>query len=195
MALLKPAIEWGELTVNGDTVSGSPVINDIDDTSEIEVGMVAYGASVTDGSVVVSKTADSFTLSDNATSTNEATQIRLYFRYDFEYPPTRDEGEQYRANQSVSKSLSGASQTITNYVEALRRLSFGFVSREDRDILRDDFYVPWALRGMSFRYYDDQDEASYVEYTNNSVDYVQKRQVKKHPDFLYEMDFSFRRVV
>jgi hypothetical protein len=188
-----PALEWDKKTTDGASSIGSATITGVSDTSEVLAGMVIVSSAFPFKTTVLSKTANTIVLS--ATATAVALSFDFYKRYDFQYPPTKDEGEQYKANQTKVKTISGAIQTVTNYVEATRALTFGFVSKTDRDNLRDSFYVAWALLGKSFRYFEDQDINTVINYENNTLDYRQKRQVKKHPDYLYELDFNFRRVI
>jgi hypothetical protein len=188
-----PAIEWDKKTTDGISSIGSNVITGISSTIDVIVGMSVYSAAFPYNTRVLSKTVDSITLSSNATAVETA--FEFYRRYDFEYPPKRDDGEQVKASQTRVKSLSGRVQTVTNHLEATRSLSFSFVNKTDRDLLRDSFYFQWAILGKEFRYFEDQDINAILNYENDTSDYKQKREVKKHPDYLYQLDFTFRRVL
>lgn len=58
------------VTVYGDLTSGSKVISDIADTSDLVVGMVVSHADIPAGAKIVSKTSSSITLSAAATATS-----------------------------------------------------------------------------------------------------------------------------
>jgi len=188
-----PAIEWDEKTTDGVSSIGSNVITGVTSTADVIAGMSVYSAAFPYNTRVVSKTLDSITVSNDATAVSTA--FEFYRRYDFEYPPKRDEGEQVKANQTKLKSISGRTQTVTNHLEATRLLSFSFINKADRDFIKDSFYLSWAILGKEFRYFEDQDINAVLNYENNTADYKQKREVKKHPDYLYQIDFSFRRVL
>lgn len=190
-----PAIEWDELILNGDTTLGNPTITSITSTTGIASGMVIASSVFAYNTRVVSFNANSVTLSTNALSNETGEDFSFYKRIDFEYPAERDQGEQAQVNQAVSFSLSGIQQTVTNHIELKRKLSFNFVTKNLRDSLRDDFYFPWCVYGKPFRYFNDKDTNSLVVYTNDSRRYFQERTVKKNPDYLYKIDFDFRRVL
>lgn len=194
MAFLIPALEWNPVSFSGTRTNGSPVVTGISDTSELQEGFVVHGSGIPYNSRILSKTISTITLSQNASSSGTG-DLTQYQRYDFEFPPTTDDGEQIEAKQKITESLSGIRQTQTDCFEALRDLRFWFVSKEDRDLLKQDFMIGWAMLGNSFRYYEDQDIDSFIEYENDSKTYKQKRQVKKHPDFLYDLAMKFRRVL
>lgn len=189
-----PALEWDEKTITGTSSVGSPTISSVPDTTSIFQGQVIDDASFSYPTLVVSKTSNSITLNKNATA-NKTGSFSFFNRFEFQYPAKRDQGEQLRANQTRTLSLSGVQQTITNYIDARRTLTFSFLTQTENTTLRDSFYTQWALLGKSFRYYNDKAINSKVVYFNNNEEYRQERIVKKHPDYLYEVDFSFRRVV
>jgi hypothetical protein len=192
--LLIPAIEFDEKVVTGTRTISSEVISSIADTSLISIGQIVYGAGVPYGSRVVSKTSNSVTLSNAATASGTSL-LSFFTRFEFRYPASTDEGEQIKADQSVTRSLTGITQTLTNYIDAERNLTFGFITKAEKDFLIDDFFIGWALFGKSFRYFDDKEINSIKTYENASETANIVRQVKKHPDFLYEIEFNFRRVI
>src|SRR5690606_15156063 len=108
-----PALEWMPLAIIGDTTDTSPIITGIADTTGVEAGMVVYGTDIPYNSRVVSTTVDSITISNDATGSTVAASLTIYKRFDFTYPPSVDNGEQAKVNQSVSKSLSGRLQVVT----------------------------------------------------------------------------------
>jgi len=155
--------------------------------------MAFTGAEFPYNTRVVSKTPSTIVMS--AQATGNGTTFTLYKRFEFEYPASRDEGEQIKANQTKTRSILGVTQTVTNYFEATRDLEFGFVTKTSRDELRDDFGIGWALLGKAFRYFDDKAVNAFVEYESVNGDFTQNRQIKKHPDYLYSLRFRFRRVL
>jgi len=189
-----PAIEWDEKIVSGSSSVGSDTITGIADTSQVSSGMIVSDSAFPYPSLVVSKTANTITLSQNATA-NKTGSFSFYKRFEFRYPANKDKGEQLRANQTRTLSLSGIPQTLTNFIEARRDLSFTFLTLSEKTTLQNDFYSSWALLGKAFRYYNDKEIDSKVTYQNDSNEFKQDRVVKKHPDYLYELDFRFRRVI
>jgi hypothetical protein len=119
-----PAIEWDEKVIDGTSSIGSPVITGITDTSDIEVGATISSIRFPYRSFVLSKDSNSVTMSENATA-NFTGNFSFFRRYEFEFPATEDQGEQSRADQSVSKSLSGNRQVVTNHIELTREVTFG----------------------------------------------------------------------
>lgn len=188
-----PAIEWDEKTTDGTSSIGSNVVASVSDTSLVVAGMVIVSSAFPYNTRVVSKTVDSITLTQNAMAV--ASSFSFYKRFEFTYPASTDEDEQIRVNQSQAVSLSGIRQKVTNFFEARRSVTFGFIAKTDRDTLRDSFLTTWGLLGRSFKYFNDKAINTSVNYEIDSSDYSQKRQVKKHPDYLYEIPLRFRRVL
>lgn len=164
-------------------------------TAKISAGMVASGTGIPSGAVVISKTATSVTLSENATSSGTSV-ISFVERIDFQYPPSGDTEEEFRPKQTVTESLSGLTQYVTDYLEAFRTVTLGFLSKTVADKLKDNFYV-YAYKGGTFRWYEDKDVVPLVSqtYELGKFEFSRDRQVKKHPAFLYQVQFTFRRVV
>lgn len=194
MALWKPRLEWNDQTVNATKTNLSPVLSGISSTAEITVGMIAQGNGIPTGATVISKTVNSVTLSEDATL-SETSEVNLFNRYDFEFPPTRDTEDKFAPKQTQTESLSGISQTTTNYIEAIRDMTFWFVNQADCDFLRDSFYLGWAVYGNEFRMYPDQDEPEFDISKLDTTKFSRNRQVKKHPNFKYSFSLSFRKIV
>lgn len=190
---LMPAIEWNKKSVTGDITSGSALISNVPNTSEIKTDMVLDNANFPYNSRVISKTVDSITLDQDATSSGFGLTFNFYNRYEFEYPPTDDEEEVSSIEKKVVTSLSGARQTVVDYIEYQRELTFGFITPTDRDILKA-FYEDFAGRGEKFRYFNDKAINSHVTYEDDDDEFSQERQAKKAGGFLYEISFKFRRV-
>lgn len=189
-----PAIEWDEKNPIGDTTNGSATISSVDDTSEIEIGMVIDHANFAYNSRVVSKTVNTIVMDSNALADGTDLTLSFFRRFEFDYPASTDQGEQAVANQTTTRALSGARQTVTNYIDLDRVLTFGFISKASMEELRDEFYFAWAMLGKSFRYFNDKEIDAMVIYYNDTNKWSQKRQIKKHPDYLYQLTFNFTRV-
>jgi hypothetical protein len=195
MSLLIPAIEWGDFTLVGDTTSGNAIITNVANTSSVVAGMKVTGTGIPSGAEVVSKTSNSITINLNASANGTAVTLTLFRRFEFTYPPREDSEDDIRAQVRRVKSLSGIEQTQTEFVEAIRNLTFDFITSSDRDTLLNEFMLKWAIIGKPFRYFDDKAVSTSKVYTNDRFDFDQNRTVKKHPSFLYRIPFRFRRVV
>ena len=191
--LLIPAIEWDKKTIDGIITEDNPTISNISDTSEIEEGYVLSSGDFPYNTRVVSKTVNSITLSNDALNSDANFSGDFYKRYEFEYPPSTDNEEQSSIQKRVATSLSGKRQVVTDYIELTRSLTFGFITPQDRDILKS-FYEDFAALGNKFRYFDDKAINSFVVYEDDNDDFNQSRQAKKAGGFLYEISFQFRRV-
>lgn len=222
--LLIPKIEWNFLSKTGDTHS-STTIDDIASTTLILVGMYVTGSGIPDGTTVVSKDATSIVISAAATTTVNDVALTFFQRFNFTYPPSKDTDTQLVPQAKTTVSLSGINQVQVDFIEEKREVVFGFITNAQYLILREDFYIPWAVYGYSFRYYPDQDDegadvlvteggdtitteggddmitteadeaAVYEVYELSDLKLSRKRQVKKHPSFLYELGFKMRRVL
>lgn len=193
MSLWKPRLEWNDLTKTVTTTNLSPTLTSIASTTNLNTGMFVTGAGIPANAKIVSKTATSVTLNKdcNASATITAT---FFERYDFEFPPVKDSEEVWKPKQTITDSLNGTTQITTLYLEAIRSLEFFFVTQEDADKLKDNFYL-YAYKGFSFRYYPDQDETPVYNMILERFEFSRNRQVKKHPNFKYSINFVFRRVV
>lgn len=193
MSLYIPKLEWNDQTVTATASAGSPTLSGISSTVAINAGMIASGTGIPTGAAVISKTASSVTLSANATSSGSYA-INFVERIEFDFPPTSDTEEQLRPKQTVSESLSGKQQVVTDYLEAIRTIKLNFINKTLADKLQDNFYR-FAYKGNLFKYYPDKDEVEVFVYELDDRNFTRVRVVKKHPYFLYEIGFKFRRVV
>lgn len=195
MALDKliPRLEWNFLEMTGDTHSNTTV-DDIASTADIKVGMYVSGTGIPAGTTVQAKAANSVTLSAAATSTNNDVALTFWERFDFTYPPSKDSDIYFDPQEKITAALSGARQVQVDFIEEKRDVTFGFLTNTERGTLMNDFFLDWAAYGEEFRYYPDKADSGYEEYELADYKLMPKRQVKKHPYFLYEMSFKFRRV-
>ncbi len=191
--LLIPRIEWNELSLTGDTHT-STLIDDIADVSEIKVGMIVTGSGVQTGTAVQSIGANSVVLTLPTTTTLGNTPITMFERFDFDYPPVTDSDEDLAPNRKETRSLTGESQVQHNYLEWQRDVTFDFLTETQKDTLKEDFLQDWAIYGNEFRYFYDKADSAYVEYSLRTANPKFKRTVKKHPYFLYQTKFQFKRV-
>jgi hypothetical protein len=194
MALLIPRIEWNETSVTATRTSGNPVLSAIASTAGINAGMIASGSGIPLGATVISKTVNTVTLSENATSFG-ISGVTFVERINFDYPPTTDTEEEYRPKQTITESLSGLTQFVTDYLEAFRSVEMGFLTQTVADKLQSNFYIA-AYKGATFKWYPDKDvPGTFQTYELGKFDFSRDRQVKKHPSFLYSVKMTFRRVV
>jgi hypothetical protein len=188
-----PKIEWAETTKTGDTTNGNPTIGNLTSTADIFVGMNVSGSGIPLDAQVISKTANSVTLNTDAISSASSVSLVFKFVHEFIYPPVSDTEEKFNPRNTASRSLSGLSQVVTNYIEVERNLEFGFINQTDADKLKEKFYLLWASKGNEFTYWPDKDEAPFYIYELSDYSFERVRQIKKHPNFKYLMTFKFRR--
>lgn len=193
MSLYIPRLEWNEISVTGTRTSGNPTISSISSTAAITVGMIASGTGVPTDATVISKTVNSVTLSANATLSGTSSVI-FFERIDFDYPPVSDTEEQLKPKQTITESLSGEQQTVTDFLEATRTIRMNFITKTILEKLRDNFFI-YAYVGNSFKYYEDKALVGFKTYTLEKRTFQSERTVKKHPNFLYSVGFQFRRVI
>lgn len=189
-----PRLEWNEVVVTG-TVAGAPTptITGIASTTNILAGMIATGVGIPANTTVLSKTLSTVTLSQSAT-VNGTASFTFFQRFDFTYPPTRDTEDVLKSRNHVSTSISGLQQVVTDHVEFVRDLDFGFLTQTERNTLRDTFFRTWSVFGYQFRYFQDKADATFQTVELESYDFTSPRQVKKHPEFLYGLKMKTRRV-
>ena len=156
--------------------------------------MIVNGTGIPSDAQVISKTATSVTLNQNATSSGTSV-FSFVERIDFDFPPSQDTEEEYKPKQTITESLSGLTQFVTDYLEAFRSVQLDFLSKTVADKLQTNFYL-WAYKGQNFRWYPDKAIlAEFQTYELGKFDFSRDRQVKKHPSFLYQVKMTFRRVV
>ena len=152
------------------------------------------GIGIPTGATVISKTVNSVTLSANATSSGTS-GVNFVERIDFDYPPSADTEEEYKPKQTITESLSGLTQFVTDYLEAFRTVEMGFLTQTVADKLQTNFYIA-AYKGATFKWYPDKDvPGDFKNYELGAFNFSRERQVKKHPSFLYRVKLTFRRVV
>ena len=194
MSLYIPRIEWNDQSVTGTRIGGNPTVSGISSTTEINVGMIANGTGIPSDAVVISKTVSSVTLSENAL-TSGTSVVNFLERIDFDFPPSADTEEEYKPKQTITESLSGLTQYVTDYLEAFRSVELGFLTLTVADKLKDNFYL-YSYKGGTFRWFEDKAfPLVYKTYELGKFDFSRVRQVKKHPSFLYQVKLTFRRVV
>lgn len=191
--LFIPAIEWNQRNITGTVIEDEPTISGVADTSQITVGNVLSSAFFPYNARVLSKTANTLTMSENALSTDSSFVGDIYDRYEFEYPPTTDNEEVTKIRKRTATSISGKRQVSVDYIELERELVFGFITPADRAILKD-LYDDFLGIGEKVRYFQDKAINSSVLYEDNADEFGQIRQAKKEGSFLYEITFNFRRV-
>lgn len=156
--------------------------------------MIANGTGIPSDAVVISKTVNSVTLNANAL-TSGTSGVSFLERIDFEFPPSADTEEEFKPKQTVTESLSGLTQFVTDYLEAFRSVELGFLTLAVADKLKENFYI-YAYKGGSFRWFEDKAfPLVFKTYELGKFDFSRVRQVKKHPSFLYQIKMTFRRVV
>lgn len=194
MSLLIPRIDFSIKNFTGTTTISSDVITAVPDTSEIVVGQVIKGTGIPFQSIVLSKTSNSVTISEDATAANTAIALTAATMVEFVYPPSDDSEWQMKAVGTKVKSISGLSQVVTQYIEETRKLTFGFITHTVMNNLRSTFFTE-SLNGNKFHYFEDKAVNSYETCEFDVLSHSRKRQVKKHPNFLYEFDMTIRKAV
>lgn len=197
-----PKIEWLKDTVTGDTTDTSVTISNVSaaDIAKLQVGMFVEGSGIPSGATVSSIGATSFDISIAATATASGVSLAVGFRIEFELPPKRDPlGEDTKFVGTTTTSKSGATQTITDYIEKTFKVNFSHISQTLKDEF-DNFLITHALLGKSFSYFEDKNEPTSEQIVEKEDNYrspkykiiTRKRGGK---DFLWEFTFQFRRVV
>lgn len=194
MSLLIPRIDFSIKNFIGTTSIASPVITAVPDTSEIVAGQVIKGTGIPFQTTVLSKTVNSITLSEDATAANVGEDFTAATMVEFVYPPSGDSEWEMKAVGTNTKSVSGVSQVVTQYIDETRKLTFGFILQSLMDSLRSTFFTE-SLNGEQFHYFQDKAVDSYETCEFSSLSHSRKRQVKKHPNFLYEFDVTIRKAL
>lgn len=195
MAFLIPKIEYKNVDTTGDTHT-STTIDDIADTSDLEVGMFVRGSGVPTGATVATIAANSITISAAATTTVNNVTLAFGWKIEFDYPPVEPTGEAYETKSTISESLSGIQQVSVNNVEVTRNLKFSFLSPTIYALMID-FLEDSALLGDAFRYYEDKTStSSYVTYELNDLKVVPKKIAPRSTTtYSWEIPLKFRRVL
>ncbi len=191
-----PRIQYQNLDTTCDTTIGLGVLNNIPDTTDIEIGMFARATGIPTGALVLSKTVNSVTLAASVLATASASvAVKFGKEILFDFPPEETTGENLTTNSTVSESLSGVRQVSINYLEVVRKLIFSFVSPTIYALLAT-FLEDWALQGEEFRYFDDQTSDTYttVELNNFKVAPV-KQFPKTQNSYIWQVPLDVRRVL
>ncbi len=192
-----PRFQYANVDTVGDVANTSGDISNIPDTSKIAVGMFARGTAIPAGATVGVIAGTTVTLAAGAvaTATHVGEAVSFGWEVLLDYPPVETEGEVLTTNANVSESLSGIRQTSVNYIEAVRNLTFSFVSPTKQGLL-DTFLRTWALLGYTFRYFEDQTSPTYVVYElkDLTVDPT-KRAPASATTFYWDIPLNFRRAL
>lgn len=167
-------MQWKNISLVGNTISGNAVISAIPDTTGVEVGMFVGGTGVQVGSKVLAFDGVSVTLDKIATSTGAGNTFEFYFEIIFDYPPEEKKPEKYDAKDNTSISISGVRQVSNNYIEVTRNLKFRFVS-DTIIALYVNFFVTHGSFGSAFRYFDDKTSGSYTQYELSTINYIPEK--------------------
>ena len=198
MAFNIPKIQWNNVDLTGDLSSGSAVISNIADTSEVVVGMFINGLNIPDNTSVLSKTTNTVTMSAGKTATGNATGQAIYFGYEvqFDYPPIEKNGEILDSKSTVNVSLSGVRQVSTNYIEVNRKLVFSFLSPAIYALV-ETFAKNWGIYGKSFRYFENKTSLTgYVIYELDGLNFSPKKIAPRGEDqYVWEVPLDFIRVL
>ncbi len=193
-----PKIEYLNSTSQGTTVLNSGVITGIPDTSVLQVGMFVKGVGIPTGALI--GTIDSIaqvTLASSVVATANGTAITLDFGFAiaFDYPPKEETGEILDSKNTSSESLSGVRQTSLNYIEAIRKPIFSFLTQTIYDSV-DTFLKNHALLGNSFRYFEDKTLTVYTEYELATFKTTPKKITgKTATTYVWEIPLDFRRAL
>lgn len=169
-----PKIEWKNTTVSGVTSLDQNDISFIADTSNLEVGMIIEDSEFPDGTTIIQVNANQVLLSNNANASSSGPRD-FRFEFLFRFPSTIDDGEIVKPKRRVRTSIAGIDQVSIDHIRYERKLEFGHLTEDEIDTLKNDFYVDHAMKGDSFRYFPDQDSATYIEYELKDADFDPER--------------------
>lgn len=188
-----PKIRYKKFNTTGNTSNGNPTINNIPDTTDIEVGMVLIAAGIPDEAAVISKTATTVTLDMDATAT--ATGVALSFARElrFRFPPADDSDEQFKPKRTVTTAIDGTQQVSLQHIEINRKVKFLLLNQTEIDFLKTA-YQDSLINGEEFDWYYHADEAPFFTYSLREDDFKQDRQTWNVNGFLYKLDMQMRRV-
>ena len=190
-----PRIEYLNTSFTGDTTDASNVIDDIADTSALQVGMTITHANFPDETTITTVNASDIVVSNNATATSNDVSIDAVHRIDFDFPPNEFDvfGDTRKYVGKVSVSANGKYQTSFNYTEEDRKLNFRFVTQTIKDLLVS-FMDNHGGLGREFRYYNDKDVADYESYKIEKGN-RKLRPARKFAQDLYTIKLRMRRVI
>lgn len=114
---------------------------------------------------------------------------------EFDYPPVDDDGEMLDVKEHVQTSISGVRQVSIDHIEVVRTLKFKFVSEALKTALTT-FFSSHAAYGKQFKYFDDQNSATFVYYELSDFKFKPNRGPSRTANnYLWEIPFKFRRVL
>lgn len=186
--------EWRFLELELETTIGSA-------TSEVlsgvgfDVGMIIDCVDFPQDTEILNVAGNILTLSNEALNTSASIAATAFERFDFTYPSVKQAEPVLKSNETVSESVAGKRQVQTNSIIEITDLNFTFLTTTQKNILKEKFYLSWAVYGKEFRYYEHKSEAEYVICSLNTFDFRPVRTIPKNNDFLYTVPFSFRRVL
>lgn len=158
-----PKLQWKNTTETGTTTISSNSITGIASTSSLFVGMVIDDAEFPTGTIITVVNANDIEVSNNATA--GSTSARSYsFEFKFRFPSIVDNGEKQLPQRRVKTSISGIDQVSIDHTRFERDLEWGHLTEVEISTLRIDFFRGHANIGNEFRYFEDQDIASFFTY-------------------------------
>lgn len=129
-----------------------------------------------------------------ATRAAQLETLNFYHSLDFTYPSVKQGEPTYLPTEQISQAIGGARQVqVLNIIKKVA-LEFKFLTPAFKEILREDFYLGWAVYGKPFLYLESGDVDSSEEYELDNFDFKPVREIPKELDFLYKIPFTFRRV-
>lgn len=190
-----PKLQYKNYLQNGTTTMGSNILTGMSPTTNFEVGMFVRGTGIPAGALVASKTNNTVTFTGTPATASATVPVSFGVEIIFSYPPIEPKGETIDPKETVSTSLSGINQTIVNHLEALRTPTFSFLS-ETIKLQLDLFARTWYCLGRTFRYFDDRDSASYIEFESKDLKYAPTKIVPKGINtYVWKVPMSFRRLL
>jgi hypothetical protein len=194
MAFAIPRIQYKNVDTTGDTHT-STTIDDIADTSLIEVGMFVRGSGIPTGATVATIAANSITISAATTTTLGNTALAFGYEILFDYPPIEPNGDSLETKSTTSESLSGVQQVAVNFTEVKRDLKFSFLSPSLYTAMTT-FLQTCAILGEEFRYYPDQTSSTYNTVELDKLSVKPKKIAPRGVDtYSWEIPLTFRRVL
>ena len=191
-----PKIQYKNLTTTGNISTGLATVTNIPSTTALVVGMVAKGTGVFVGAKILTIDGPTqVTLDHNSTATTVGLSIEFYVEIVFTYPPIEPKGEKIDPKERVSTSISGLRQVSIDFLEATRTLTFSFLT-EAQKLLIETFFTSHAGYGNTFRYFDDQNSASYLTYELSPIKFDPAKITSKGANvYVWLVPFTFRRVI
>lgn len=184
-----PKIQWRYTQLSGLTTLGSDIISLISSTADLRVGMIVETPDFPAGTKIIDiPSANTVQVSNLATAATSS--LRTYFfEFAFRYPAETDDGESHKVKERKSVSIAGDIQRSIDHVEFKRTLEFNFLTKDEIEDLRA-FWNDWAYLGNAFRYFEDKNSVSFIEYEPDDLDF----DPKKFSATLWKWTLKVRRV-